>query len=132
MLAEVLACPHCSEEKLLGVIAREPDAVPTVFLGCAACKGLVASFRLDQGFLNKRAMESVVSALGTNIFESGREVAEAIEKLSADAVERYNAALLELDRIKDEEKQQRDSDRKDGSKPEPEETDEDDAKERED
>ena len=123
MLAEVLACPHCSEDRLLGVIAREPDAAPTIFLGCAACKGLVASFRLDQGFLNQRAMESVVSALGTNIFESGREVTEAINRLSADAVERYNAALAELDRLAKEQKEKRDSDRKDGTKSDPEEND---------
>ncbi|TVQ61477.1 MAG: hypothetical protein EA378_08895 [Phycisphaerales bacterium] len=94
---EPLACPDCQSQKLRGLYARDPTAAPVVFIACAACETLIASFRLDHAFLNATEPEAVAAMLGNRAFESGRELTENLDTLRAEAQQRYDAARAQDD-----------------------------------
>lgn len=98
MHTEPLTCPNCQSHELRGLTLRGPDAPPSVFIACAQCELLLASFRVDHGFLNSTDPEAVAAMLGNRVFESGRELTESLESLRAEAQQRYKIAIADSKR----------------------------------
>ncbi len=95
MHTEPLICPNCQSHELRGLTLRGPDGPPSVFIACAQCELLLASFRVDHGFLNSTDPEAVAAMLGNRVFESGRELTESLESLRAEAQQRYEIAIAD-------------------------------------
>jgi hypothetical protein len=89
-------CQKCHSIDVRDIIVREPGKPMLIYVRCAKCGELVASYELHRYYHHGKGIESYLRAHGGGAADSGRAWLADFKKLQTDAIAGFQAALAKL------------------------------------
>lgn len=89
-------CQSCQSIDVRDIIVRAPGKPMVIYVRCAQCGDLVASYELNRYYHHGKGIESYLRAHGAEAADSGRAWLAEFKKLQQDAIDGFNAALQKL------------------------------------
>ena len=89
-------CQKCGSIDVRNILARQSDKPTIVYVRCAKCQELVASYELNSYYHHGKGIESYLKAQGVRDAASGRQWLSEFKRIQQDAVSGFERALAEL------------------------------------
>ena len=89
-------CQQCGSIDVRNIIAREAGRSTTIFVRCAKCLELVASYELKNYYHHGKGIESYLRTHGMGAGDSGRQWLAEFERVKQSALDGFEKALKAL------------------------------------
>ena len=89
-------CQNCKSIEVRNIIVRDTGKPTVVYVRCAACGELVASYELQRYYHHGKGIESYLRGHGVGAADSGRAWLAEFNNVQADALAGFQAALQKL------------------------------------
>ena len=90
-------CQACGSIDVRNLLVRDSDQPTVVYVRCAQCKSLVASYELANYYHHGKGIESYLRGQGVAAADSGRQWLAEFKHIQQRALEGYEAALSQLE-----------------------------------